>query len=169
MFPRFPERATQNAYLSAALRSIRRRRGLTVRQIAKAMNVGPRTYERFEAAARDEVRLDRIFDFASVTDSDPLALVAEMLLGSAQLSLHGAENKIMLIHAMALKRFNTEAGEDLASLDVATLIVAYSKLYEDLAEQLRVRREAARAWLEETSTDKLDADPKTAAPVKRSK
>lgn len=155
MFPSFPDRPALTKLLATALRAIRRRRGLTAKEAARAMGMSLRSYERFEAA-EGEIRLDRLFLFARVMNSDPLALIAGLYLASPRLAADCSDNKLMLIHAMALKRFDAEVGEAIEQLDVMTLISAFSRTYEGLAQLLQQRRAWTANWL---------ADPQPDAPT----
>lgn len=146
MFPRLPDRATQSDSLSIALRTIRKQRGLTVRQAAQAMELSLRSYERFEAG-RGEIRLERLFRFAAITNCDPLALVACAYLADPNSAIRCADHKLMLIHATAFKRFAADVGDDLKHLDVVTLIGAFTNAYDDLAKILKARRDVASNWL----------------------
>ncbi|MBI1198943.1 MAG: helix-turn-helix domain-containing protein [Phenylobacterium sp.] len=152
MFPSSPDRATLTKLLATTLRTIRHRRGLTVKAAARAMGMSLRSYERFEAA-ESEIRLDRLFLFARVMNSDPLALIAGLYLASPRLAADCSDNKLMLIHAMALKRFNAEVGDAIEQLDAMTLITAYSRTYEGLAQLLEQRRAWAANWLSEAPPD----------------
>lgn len=157
MFPRPPDRATQSDLLASMLRSIRRRRGWSVRQAARAMAMSMRSYERFEAGD-GEIRLERLFRFANLTDSDPLAIVAGLYLADPNLAVRCADHKLTLIHAMALKRFHGQVGEDLGQLDVVTLIGAFTATFEKLASSLGDRRAAAETWLSAESAPSRTAE-----------
>lgn len=148
MFPSHPDRAAQSGILAAAVRAIRRRRGLSAKQTATAMGMSLRSYERFESA-EGEIRLGRLFTFARVTDCDPFALIAALYLGAPELALFCTDNKLMLIHAMALKRFGAEVGDDHPQLDAVTIITAFTETFDRLGHDLAKRRAWARNWLED--------------------
>ena len=68
---------SQDALLAAALRAVRRARGMRATDVALAMGLPLRTYQHFEEGA-GPFDLERIRQFADATDSDPFAsLVAQ--------------------------------------------------------------------------------------------
>lgn len=160
MFPPFPNRVRQGRLLGEALRAIRRRRGLAVKQTARAMGMSLSAYERFEAGG-GEIRLERLFRFAQVTNSDPFGLVAQIYFGEPGLAERCADHKPLLINALALQRFDAAEPETLPQLDVVTLIDAYSRAYDGLAAVARQRRALAQAWLagpaDEAATPPVEA------------
>ncbi|KQW67022.1 hypothetical protein ASE17_20615 [Phenylobacterium sp. Root77] len=120
------------------------------------MGMSLRSYERFEAGD-GEIKLEKLFRFAVVTNSDPLGVVVEVYLGEAGLADQCADHKPLLINALALKRFCAASPDDLRLMDPVTLIDAFSRAYEDLGDVAKKRRAIADEWLSGTPPD---ADPK---------
>ena len=73
--------ARDGAVLSQALSAIRKDRGLTLRETARAMHMATRTYQRFEAGDT-KVNLDHIHRFAQATRSDPSAIFMAISIAS---------------------------------------------------------------------------------------
>ena len=69
MTPLTPEQKRDGALLAAALKAIRRHRGLRALDVATRMNLSLRTYENFESG-RIRINADYIHRFCAATDSD---------------------------------------------------------------------------------------------------
>ena len=146
MIRRSLQREARRRLLSEVLKRLRARRGLRSHEVAARMGLEHRSYERFEAG---EVRLDleRLFLFAEATDSDPLAIVCAIHLQRSELALLCADNKLMLIEALALERFTKRLGEDVRKLEASTLIDAFEGTFDRLADEFEAREQRARTWL----------------------
>lgn len=132
--------------LSLALRAIRKRRGLTARQVAGRLSMLQRTYELFEAGS-GQLSVVKIFAFAQATDSDPFAILAAVELGMPQFAADCADNKLCQILAYALQDLHADLGEQVAELEAATLIAAFSSTMRALASDVRTRRMQADEWM----------------------
>lgn len=146
------------ALLSAALKSVRRRRRMTTGAVAQAMNMARRTYERFEAGDT-RVNLDHIHRFAQATDSDPAAILLAVVTGSPELAGRCADNKLGTILTIALQRFDRRMGDRLAQLDPRVLIQAVVTMFEELASSDPAADEAQK-WLESGLEDLQSARPR---------
>ena len=82
--------------LSAALRAIRRLRGRRPPELAAALKIQVRSYEHFESGA-GRLNVDRVMQFADMTDSDGFAIIAALWIGSPQFAIRCANNKLMTI------------------------------------------------------------------------
>lgn len=87
--------------LSAALKAVRRHRGLLAREVARAMNMPLRTYEHFESG-HGRINLDHIHRFARATDCDPLGILVSVRMGSPAFAQRTVDNKLMLVFLIAL-------------------------------------------------------------------
>jgi transcriptional regulator with XRE-family HTH domain len=121
--------------LSASLRAIRRRREMTVAQVAQAMDLPQRTYESFEAG-QGPMTTERIIAFADATDSDPYALMLGAMMGLPEFALDCANNKFALLFVSLLEEFARDQGGDIAFLDPRNLIGAFERLFNDLGHVL---------------------------------
>ena len=81
---------SQGALLGAALRGIRKARGLRTSQVADAIGLPLRTYQRLEEGS-GPFELDRIKLFADFTDSDPFAIVASIWLQSPEFAVRAID------------------------------------------------------------------------------
>lgn len=135
--------------LAQALREIRRARGLSAVQAAGLMGMDRRNYANFEAG-RGRLNVGRILRFAEVTDSDPWAILAGVLLGMPRLAQEAADNKMLLAFFILLGEFETRFGEDVGTLETADVISAFGQAFKTLEGSLAERRSRlAVNWLQE--------------------
>lgn len=133
--------------LSAALKAIRRLRGMTVAEAAKAMNMAVRTYERFEAGAT-RLNIDHIHRFAAATNSDPYAILLAVALGSPEMARRCADNKLATILTIALQKYDVALGDRIQRQDTRTFIAAVSDMFDRLAAD-GLEQDEAQTWLED--------------------
>lgn len=133
--------------LSAALKAIRRLRGMTVAEAAKAMNMAVRTYERFEAGAT-RLNIDHIHRFAIATNSDPYAILLAVALGSPEMARRCADNKLATILTIALQKYDAAMGDRIHRQETRTFIAAVSDMFDKLAAD-GLEQDEAQIWLED--------------------
>src|SRR3954465_2775918 len=102
--------------LSQAVRLIRRARRFKVRELAALMGMKSRSYEYFESG-RARPNLERIHRLAHVSDTDPPAFVAAMVISSPRFALRAADNKLMAVFLIRLEEFDCELGDAGALLE----------------------------------------------------
>lgn len=139
---------TDGRLLGAALRAVRRRRGLTAKQVATAMNMPLRTYEFFEGGG-GRTNLDYVHRFATATNSDPYALLMGLGIGSTEFARRCADNKLMLIFMISLNEFDSVMGDRIQDLDPRTLIEGFSEIFRKIEAESRQRKDQANHWIEE--------------------
>ncbi len=139
--------AREWATLTEALRMIRRKRGLKVREVAAAMSLPLRTYQLFEAGQSHLDLFPRIRAFALATDSDPHSILVAMALGLPSLALHSLDNKFMSVLLLAARRFDERMGDRLSRLEVGRLISAFRRAFDELEADLLAREAEVDAWL----------------------
>lgn len=137
--------AARGETLAKALKAIRRRRGLRAAEAAQALGMPRRSYEHFEAG-RGRLNLERVHLAADALDADPYAILAALEIGSPEFAARCADNKLMTIYMMALQDFDDIAGDDIAQLDPRTLIAAFTRLFDQLAQEARARAQALEDW-----------------------
>lgn len=135
------------ALLSSALKRLRRRSGLSKAEIATAMNLSLRTYERFEAG-ETRLNLDYVERFSQATGSDPHAILLAVATGSPELAVRCADNRFATILVIALRRFDDSVGDRLATFEVRTLIAAVTAMFDGLAATPSPD-DPTRSWLEQ--------------------
>jgi transcriptional regulator with XRE-family HTH domain len=133
--------------LSRAMRAIRRKRGLTLIEVAAAMAMPRRTYEEFEAG-RGPVTHERLFAFADATDSDPYALVLCVAFGMPDFAVDCADTKLALILMTHLREFAATEGPDINYLDPNHVIGGAERLFTDLSGKLSDRAAFLQNWLD---------------------
>lgn len=145
---------TQRATLSRILKLLRRRAGMRSSEVAREMGKAPRTYQRFESGEYG-LHIPDIRRFARIVDADPWGIVFGVEFGSVEFALHTAANKAASWMLLALRRFDSRAGRDIAALDPRTLLHVFTKGFE----QLSIRAQAFDADLEQWMFDEgLGAD-----------
>lgn len=147
------------ALRSAALKAVRRLRGLSAEAVASGMNIRLRTYERFEAG-HGRLNIDYVHRFCGVTDSDPYGLLTAIAIGSPEFAVRTAGNKMMNILVILLQQFDGQAGDVLGELDARTLIGAFSDTFDQLAGTARERADAAGRFLQEGADDLAGRRPR---------
>lgn len=147
-----PERRPAEAWgrnLAQALRQIRKVRGLTIAQAAHLMHMDRRNYANFEAG-KGRLNVHRLLHFAEVTDSDPWALLAGILMGAPQLASGAVNNKLLLAFFILLGEFEARVGEGLEMLETTDVISAFGQAFNALEAALQERQaRSATRWLEE--------------------
>jgi len=138
---------TNEIRVAAAMRKIRTNRRLRASDVARAMDISPRTYDRLEAGL-GPMDYERMVRFARATSSDPVALLVAPLTGP-EFPARCADNKLMMIAMLAIGELAEELGEDLPYLETRTLINAFSRLTKDLAEHFAKRDMFAETWVGE--------------------
>ncbi len=138
----------QAELLSIALRSIRKARRLTASEVAAAMGMALRTYERFEAG-QDRIDLERVMRFAEATDSDPFAIIASVWLKTPEFAVQTADNKPMVVMMLALRNFHDDIGEDITLIEPRVFWGGFRRLFQDLTEHVRKRDLSAETWLDD--------------------
>lgn len=142
-----PQQLRDGQVLSEALKSIRRLRDLAATETSSRMNVSLRTYQDFEAG-RGRLNEDYVHRFARATNSDPYAILHAIKIGSPQLAVWCADNKLLTVFEIELQRFDERMGERIRSLEPRDLIVAMSSMFAALEAETRDREADARSWLE---------------------
>ena len=140
-----PESMPRQARLSQALRALRRRRGVGAADLAAALGMPLRSYQHFEAG-RSRLNLDRVHAVARQLDADPYAILAAVDLGSPDLAVRAADNKLMTIIVMALKDFDERLGDRILQLDARILTTVFERAFNELATVAEERAAAASRW-----------------------
>lgn len=87
--------------------------------------------------------------FARATDSDGWALLASAPLGSPDFALRCADNKLMTILMITMKELDDDLADDIVFLQPGTLIGAFTRIRNELAQHVRKRDQFAETWLSE--------------------
>lgn len=145
----------RGALLSAALKAIRRRRGLTVLQAARAMGLPKRTYEHFESGKPD-LDIERVHKAAKAFNADPYAILTSIEIGSPEFAARCADNQLMAALTFGAQDLDAKLGDDILQLDAATLMFHISRMFAALAEEARRRRELRARFLSPPSPGEED-------------
>ena len=144
--------------LSEALKLVRRHRGLTAPQVASAMRMALRTYERFEAGG-SRLNVDYIHRFAVATNSDPYAIIMAVAVGSPHLARRCADNKLVTTLTIGAQRLDHLIGDRMQFLEARAIIVAVCAMFDQLVAHSDEQQLATR-WLKTGEADLLTARPK---------
>src|ERR1700761_5071871 len=125
-------------WLIQALKAVRRRRNKTAIEVAAAMRMAPRSYERFEAG-RERLNIDRVHAFAEALGADPYGILLGVDIGSPELAARTADNKLPTILILWLQDLDAEIGDDLVQLDSETITSALGDTMNQLADIARQR------------------------------
>jgi len=144
---------------SAALKGIRKLRGLSTRDLATTLNMPLRTYEHFEAG-HGRLNLDYLHRFSEATDCDFYGLLHAIAIGSPAFAVRTADNKFMTTFTILLQAYDREMGDRIRDLDARSLIAAFGEMFDALAEIGGRRAEEAATFLEEGREDLTARRPK---------
>lgn len=139
------EQMRDGELLSAALKAVRKSRGLSSRQVADAMNMSVRTYQRFEAGAT-RLNLDHIHRFARATSSDPYGIIMAVMIGSPRFARATADNMLATILVVGVQTLEQSVGDRIAELDTRSLVGAVAGLFDGFADRIR-SNDPAGDWL----------------------
>jgi len=140
-----PEISEGAAVISQAMKAVRRKRGLRLREVAEQMGMAQRSYELFEAG-QGKITVERVHAFAQATDCDPYALMLAPRFGS-DFAVDCADTKLVLIMIMSLEQFAQDRGNDIAYLEPPHIIAAFQRLFKDLGAKLDDNEAFLTAWL----------------------
>ena len=121
--------------LSTAVKLVRKSRGLSSRQVAAGMNIGLRTYQRFEAGST-RLNLDHIHRFGKATSSDPYAVLMAVMIGSPRFALNAADNMLATVLIVAVQNLEKSLGDRISDLDTRSLISGLAGVFDGFADQV---------------------------------
>ncbi len=139
--------ASQARLLSAIVKSIRLERRMKAAEVAKAMGIGLRTYEDFEAG-RGRLDLEKVRLFALATDADAAAITLGLLFGSDETAMRAADNKASTILWIALQEFEKDVGDQMSVIPGSHFLESLRHGFELLREYLQRRDVSAERRLE---------------------
>lgn len=140
------EQIRDGQLLSAAIKGVRKLRGLTTREVAARMNMSLRSYQRFEAGTT-RFNLDHIHRFANATQSDPYAIINAVAIAAPGFAIDSADNKLGTILTVGVEKFYESHGVRIADLDTRTLVGAVTALFDRLAQAI-VHPDPTKTWLD---------------------
>lgn len=144
---------------SAALKGVRKLRGLSTQDLATRLNMPLRTYEHFEAG-HGRLNLDYLHRFSEATNSDFYGLLHAIAIGSPEFAVRTADNKFMTTFTIFLQAYDRKMGDRIGDLDARSLIAALGEMFDALAEVGGQRAEEAASFLDEGREDLAARRPK---------
>lgn len=138
-------------------------RGVSVPDMAKAMSISRRTYENFENG-KGRLNVARVHQFAALLNADPYAILDALEIRSPEFALRCANNKMMMIHIMALEAFDAKAQDLIVGLDALDLMKRYTDFYDSLVELGREQDEVVSSWRAERAAGEAQTPPDADGP-----
>jgi transcriptional regulator with XRE-family HTH domain len=132
--------------LSQILKAIRRRRGLKVAQVAKAMGIATRTYANFEAG-RQRISISRIHLFAQIVGADPYAILIAVDIKSPSFALRCMEHGFMSMLIVLIQDFDARAQDSFAQIDPRVLYATSRQFFDGLLEQTQEIDASLERWM----------------------
>lgn len=136
----------RRALLSKILRAIRNIRGMSSREVAKAMGLAHRTYQHWEGG-NEELNHERVHAFADAVDADGHAILLSLELGSADFAIYTLINKAGTGILVCLQRFTARVGKNLARLDPHSLVTVLDTAFDELALRSRSFDAVFEDWM----------------------
>lgn len=131
----------------AALRPIRIARGLSVGKMAQLMGIDRRSYANFEAG-RGKVSIEKVFEFAALTDSDPWMILGAVSMDAPELAGNTIDNKLGRVFLIALRDFERTTGQAMRLIYPGDAFTAFEEAFQKLATLAASRQAlAAPDWL----------------------
>lgn len=153
-----PDSLRDGELLSAAVKLVRKSRGLSSREVAAGMNISLRTYQRFESGV-NRLNLDHIHRFAKATASDPHAVLIAVMIGSPAFASRAADNMLATIVVVGVQNLDRSVGDRISELDTRTLVSAVAALFDGFAARILANDPAAE-WLARGREDLSARRPK---------
>jgi transcriptional regulator with XRE-family HTH domain len=158
------------ALLSQILKAIRRRRGLKVAQVAKAMGIATRTYANFEAG-RQRISIAKIHRFSQVVGADPYAILVAVDIKSPSFALRCMDHQFMAMLMVLIQDFDARTNDSFARIDPRMLYDAARQFFDGLLAQTQEIDASLERWMLDRSLheppepeDPDDVDPDDEAP-----
>jgi len=121
--------ATRRATLSRILKIFRKRSGLKSVEVAKLMNKGHRTYQRWESGFYG-VQHDPIFRFAEIVEVDPWAIIFGVEFGSVDFALDATRHNAASFLLIALRRAYRKSPRPFRGLDPRSLLLTFTRGFD---------------------------------------
>lgn len=131
---------------------------MSAREVAAAMNMLPRTYQRFEAGTT-RFNLDHVHRFAKATSSDPYAFLISIAIASSRYARNTADNMLSTVLIVGVQKLEQALGDKITELDTRTLVAAISAMFDALAARA-LGGDPAKTWLDEGRKDLSAKRPK---------
>lgn len=122
--------------------------------MAMRLHLSIRAYENFENG-KGRLNVERILRVATLLKADPYAILGALEMGSPAFAQRCANNKLMSILMLALRDFDSKAGDAIVGLDPLFLMKAFSAFFDQLAEHAAEQQEVIERWrrLRDSSED----------------
>lgn len=138
----------QARLLSTIVKAIRLQRRMRAADVARAMGIGLRTYEDFEAG-RGSLDLEKVRLFGLATDSDAVGITLGLLFQSRETALRAVDNKASTILWIAMQEFEGDVGDQMAVIPGSHFLESLRQAFGRLREYLQKRDTSAERWLED--------------------
>jgi transcriptional regulator with XRE-family HTH domain len=150
--------AARRATLSRILKIFRKRSGLKSVEVAKLMNKGHRTYQRWESGFYG-VQHDPIFRFAEIVEVDPWAIIFGVEFGSVDFALDATRHSAASFLLIALRRAYRKSPQPFRGLDPRSLLLTFTRGFDLLDRRYEKYDADLEQWMfDESLGANLDDD-----------
>ena len=132
--------------LSLVLKRFRRRGGFRTADMARAMGLALRTYQRFEKGSLG-LDFDKIFSFANVVEADPWGIIFAAEFGHEEFAFQTAGNQGASLLLTMLRRYARRSGKDIAALDPRSLVVVFGRGFEQISKRAERLNSDLEQWM----------------------
>jgi len=136
----------RRATLSRILKTLRKRAGLRTIDMARAMNKGHRTYQRWETGYYG-IEVEAIYRFAEIVGADPWGIILGAEFGSVEFAQDTANNNGAELMLVAFRRFHLRSGSAIRKLDPRSLVLTYTRGFELLAKRAEKYEADLEQWM----------------------
>jgi transcriptional regulator with XRE-family HTH domain len=138
--------AAQRATLSRVLKIFRKRSGLKSAEVAKLMNKGLRTYQRWESGHYG-IQHGPIFRFAEIVQADPWGIIFAVEFGSVDFALDASRNNAASFLLVALRRAYRKSPQPFRGLDPRSLVLTYTRGFDLLDRRFEKYDSDLEQWM----------------------
>lgn len=138
--------SVRRATLSRILKTLRKRSGLRTIDMARAMNKGHRTYQRWETGYYG-IEVEATYRFAEIVGVDPWGIILGAEFGSVEFALDTAHNNGAELMLVAFRRFYLKSGPAIRKLDPRSLLLTYARGFELLAKRAEKYEADLEQWM----------------------
>jgi transcriptional regulator with XRE-family HTH domain len=132
--------------LPQILKAIRKRRGMGVAEVAKAMGIATRTYANFEAG-RGQLDVTKIHQFSRIVGADPYAILIALDIKSPSFALRCMDHQFMAMLVVLIQEFDARAQDSFTRIDPRILYALSRQFFDGLLEQSQEIDASLERWM----------------------
>jgi transcriptional regulator with XRE-family HTH domain len=140
------EQEPDQSLLPQILKAIRRRRDLSVAEVANAMGIATRTYSNFEAG-RGKLSVSKIHQFAEIVGADPYAILIALDIKSPSFALRCMDHQFMAMLVVQIQEFDSRVRDSFTQIDPRILFNLTRQFFDELARQSEEIDASLERWM----------------------